>query len=290
MCRWLAYAGPALTLDALLTKPTHSLIDQSWQARQNVVPGDPQMGQFRHHAFPTNGDGFGVGWYGTAAVPGLYRELLPAWSDDNLHRLAEQISSPLFLAHVRATSTGTVQRTNCHPFCHDGWLFQFNGEINGFEQVRADLVRDIDPALLPSMLGNADTEVCFLLALTYGLQHDPARGLARMVGRVERARAEHGIAEPFRATLATTDGTTLWTLRYSSDRASKTLYRSAGPIRIALVDGTSEQLADGAHVLVSEPLERGYNVHHWIEVPEWTLLAVRAGEDPVATAFEPVAA
>lgn len=288
MCRWVAYAGPPIHLDTLLIKPNHSLIDQSFLARRNFVPDADITGQFRHHEFPTNGDGFGIGWYGTGATPGLYRDILPAWADDNLHRLAEQIRSPLFLAHVRATLHGTIARANCHPFLHDGWLYQFNGEINGYETLRRELAMDVAPQLYPSFRGDTDTELCFFLALTYGLASDAPGGLARMVGRVERARREHGIAEPFRATMAATDGTTVWAVRYSSDRNSKTLYRNEGPLAIAMTDGTHEHLAEGAHVLVSEPLEVGYNAHHWVEIPEWTLLSVRAGEDIGVQEFEPL--
>ena len=50
MCRWLAYSGSPLALDTFLLEPEHSLIDQSLHARMGVTT--------------TNGDGFGVGWYG----------------------------------------------------------------------------------------------------------------------------------------------------------------------------------------------------------------------------------
>jgi hypothetical protein len=49
MCRWLAYSGSPIRLEELLVKRDRSLIDQSLHARQGATP--------------TNGDGFGVGWY-----------------------------------------------------------------------------------------------------------------------------------------------------------------------------------------------------------------------------------
>ena len=52
MCRWLAYSGSPVRLDDLLYKPANSLVMQSKHARMGVET--------------TNGDGFGVGWYGTA--------------------------------------------------------------------------------------------------------------------------------------------------------------------------------------------------------------------------------
>ena len=50
MCRWLAYSGSPVLLDDLLFRPDHSLIDQSLHSRLGATT--------------TNGDGFGIGWYG----------------------------------------------------------------------------------------------------------------------------------------------------------------------------------------------------------------------------------
>lgn len=95
MCRWLAYSGTAIPLDELLVKRDRSLIDQSLHSRLGATT--------------TNGDGFGIGWYEDGGPPRLYRSTHPAWNDRNLRELAAGISSPLFLAHVRA-STGTAIR------------------------------------------------------------------------------------------------------------------------------------------------------------------------------------
>ena len=56
MCRWLAYSGSPVLLEELLVKPVHSLIDQSKHSRLGATT--------------TNGDGFGVGWYGAPDTPG----------------------------------------------------------------------------------------------------------------------------------------------------------------------------------------------------------------------------
>jgi predicted glutamine amidotransferase len=32
----------------------------------------------RHSHVTTNGDGFGIGWYGERLTPGVYRDILPA--------------------------------------------------------------------------------------------------------------------------------------------------------------------------------------------------------------------
>ena len=90
MCRWLAYSGAPIFLEEVLFKTDHSLIDQSLRAADAINT--------------TNGDGFGLGWYGRRDVPGVYKDIRPAWNDNNLQALAAQIESPMFLAHVRATT------------------------------------------------------------------------------------------------------------------------------------------------------------------------------------------
>ena len=122
MCRWLTYTGRPVYLECLLYEPVNSLIQQSLHARKARVP--------------TNGDGFGFGWYGEREVPGLYRETLPAWNDPNLKSLAHQISSRMFFAHVRASTGTATSRANCHPFAHGRWMFMHNGQIGGYEKVR----------------------------------------------------------------------------------------------------------------------------------------------------------
>ena len=64
MCRWAAYLGEAVFLEDIVTAPCHSLIAQSHCAQEAKSP--------------TNGDGFGLAWYGDRPEPGHYRDILPA--------------------------------------------------------------------------------------------------------------------------------------------------------------------------------------------------------------------
>src|ERR1700737_3381918 len=122
MCRWLAYFGEPVFLEDFVSKPCQSLIAQSRHCRE------------AKSGF--NADGFGIGWYGERERPGLFRDVRPAWSDENLLSIAHPIRSTLFLAHVRAaTGTATI-RTNCHPFAADRYLFMHNGQIGGWPRVR----------------------------------------------------------------------------------------------------------------------------------------------------------
>jgi predicted glutamine amidotransferase len=115
MCRWLAYSGTAIHLDELLVKRERSLIDQSLHAREGATT--------------TNGDGFGVGWYDETGTPRLYRSTHPAWNDRNLRELAAGVSSPLFFAHIRASTGTAIQETNTHPFRYGRRLWMHNGLI-----------------------------------------------------------------------------------------------------------------------------------------------------------------
>ena len=159
MCRWLAYNGNPIYLERLLFEPEHSLIDQSLEAR------------YGEH--PTNGDGFGVGWYGERPEPGLFKDVRPAWNDPNLRDLTRHIQSHLFLAHVRATTGSEIQRTNCHPFRHGRWLFMHNGLIEQFDRIKRQLALEVAADLYPHILGTTDSEIMFFLALTFGLDEHP---------------------------------------------------------------------------------------------------------------------
>ena len=266
MCRWLAYTGSPILLTDVLYTPVHSLIDQSLHSRLG--------------AETTNGDGFGVGWYGAAAVPGVFRSTEPAWNDQNLHELAGHVTSPLFFAHIRAAIGSSVQQTNCHPFRCDRWLWMHNGYIGGFATIKRDLVLAIDPSLFPEIKGQTDTEVLFYLALTFGLQDNPPDAVARAIGFVEACGRERGIEHPFQGTIATTDGENLWAFRYSSEGKSRTLFFTRDVQRLREMYPDREilrQVSDDARLVVSEPI--GDLPGAWVEVPEASYGVVGKGRE-----------
>ena len=182
MCRWLAYSGSPVFLEQALYSPAHSLIDQSLHS---------ELG-----AEATNGDGFGVGWYDDTPTPGVFRSIEPAWNDQNLRELSAHVTSGRFFAHIRAAIGSPVQQTNCHPFRHGRWLFMHNGYIAEFPRVKRDLVLAVDESLYPEIAGQADTELLFYLALTFGLEDDPPEAVARAIGLVEQVGARQGHQVP----------------------------------------------------------------------------------------------
>ena len=267
MCRWLAYSGSPVLLEELLYKPEHSLIDQSLHARLGVET--------------TNGDGFGVGWYGTNNdAPAVFRSIEPAWNERNLRELAGHVESPLFLAHIRASTGTAVQQTNCHPFRHGRWLWVHNGLVREFARVKRELALTVDESLYTSIEGSTDSELLFYLALTLGLEDDPPGAVGRMVGLVEEAGRRHGIENPIQMTIATTDGKSVWAFRYSSEGRSRSLYYSTDmrtvremyPERPRL-----QQVSDETRLIVSEPIVELAGA--WNEVPESSYGLVREGED-----------
>lgn len=267
MCRWLAYYGSPIPIETLVLQREHSLIDQSLHSR---------MG-----AETTNGDGFGVGWYDElGGKPGVYRSVHPAWNDRNLRELAAHISSPLFFAHIRASSGSPVQETNTHPFRHGRWLFMHNGLVRDFTRVRRDYLLAIDPTLIPEIEGSTDSELLFHLALTFGLEDDPVAALERMAGLVEDVGEQHGIGEPLQMSVAATDGERIIGARYSSEGKSRSLYFSTDIGALKALYPEAEELdifSDESRAVVSEPLGELPGV--WNEVPESSVGIVQPGAD-----------
>jgi glutamine amidotransferase len=266
MCRWLAYTGAPLLLAEALYSPAHSFIDQSMHARLG--------------AEPTNGDGFGIGWYDDADLPGVFRSVEPAWNDHNLREIAGHISSGHFFAHVRAAIGSAVQQTNCHPFRHGRWLWMHNGFLADFSKVKRELVLAIDPSLYPEIAGQTDSEILFLLALSLGLEQDPPGAVARAIGLVEDRGRGAGVQYPFQGTIATSDGERIWAFRYSSEGKSRSLFYSNDVPTLRRLYPEREVLhglSDDARLIVSEPI--GDLPGAWSEVPEASYGVVGRGHD-----------
>ena len=266
MCRWLAYSGSPARVEDLLYRPEHSLIVQSLHS---------QLG-----AETTNGDGFGIGWYGIGETPGVFHSIEPAWNDRNLRELSAQIESPLVFAHIRASSGSPVQQSNCHPFRYGNWLWMHNGVIREFPTVKRDLVLAVDPSLYPFIEGSTDSEVFFYLALTFGLEEDPPAAVAAAVGLIEETGRRHGVEHPIQMTVATSDGTNIWAFRYSSERQSRSLFFSTLlskllPFHPELAHLSG--LSDESRLIVSEPVRDLPDA--WNEVPESSWGVVQPGQD-----------
>jgi predicted glutamine amidotransferase len=247
MCRWQTYCGPAIYMDQLIYEPEHSLIDQSMHALESKSA--------------INADGVGVGWYGERNDPGVYRQIQPAWNDNNLRNLAHHISASLFFAHVR-TSTGTaVSISNCHPFVHDNCMFMHNGKISNFAHIRRDMEASIPDDAYEHRLGTTDSEAFFLMMFANGLDSDPAAAFRDTIAQVETMQEAHGFERQISMAAVVTDGEQITAVRYSSTEVPPSLYW----------DGSGNHLT-----LVSEPFTEDHG--RWTEVPaDQVLHASREG-------------
>jgi len=275
MCRWLAYSGSPVSLDDLLYKPENSLVVQGQHSRLG--------------AETTNGDGFGIGWYGSLPTPGVYHSVQPVWHDRNLRELAVQAKASRVFAHIRAAIGSPVQETNCHPFRHGRWLWMHNGYLGDFLRVKRSLVLAVDSGLYPEIDGSTDSEIFFYLALTFGLEEDPPSAVARAVGFIENTARQHDVEHPIQMTVATTDGATTWAFRYSSEGKSRSLFRSTdiSTLRHQYPDNPMlHGLSDDARIVVSEPL--GGLRGAWQEVPESTCVVTHEGSSQLRP-FSPTA-
>ncbi|MFG6446674.1 class II glutamine amidotransferase [Roseateles sp. BYS180W] len=214
MCRFLAYLGDPVYLDELVCEPRHSLVRQSLRAEEAKTV--------------TNGDGFGLGWYGDRPQPGIYREVMPAWSDENLLALCANVRSPLFFAHVRAATGGGITRLNCHPFQHGPWMFMHNGQIGGFSQLRRIMEMRLPDHLYERRRGATDSELLFLLILQAMEAGRSAPDATQQVLQETHAMMRAlQIQQPLRFAAALADGQQIWAFRFSSDDRPPTLYRRA---------------------------------------------------------------
>jgi predicted glutamine amidotransferase len=247
MCRWIAYHGEMTSLDRYVTEPSHSLVVQSLKALES--------------AGSTNGDGFGLGWYGDRDEPGLYREVRPAWSDENLRHLCRHIRSHLFFAHVRASTGTPTTRPNCHPFSHGRWMFMHNGQIGDWALIRRRVEAMIPDSFYASRHGTTDSEAVFLAILGDGAEDDPLAATERTLATITDMVNESGTKEPLRFTAALSDGRNLYAFRYANHDVSNSLYyREMG----------------NSLVVVSEPLDMERTF--WKPVPHSYAIVARAGE------------
>jgi predicted glutamine amidotransferase len=255
MCRWIAYRGRTTALEDYVTEPEHSLAAQSLSALESTTS--------------TNGDGFGLGWYGEHPEPGLYHETRPAWSDENLRYLCRHLHSHLFFAHVRAATGTAVTRQNCHPFASGRWLFMHNGLIGSWNRLRRSVEGMIPDALYPSRRGTTDSEAVFLAMMGAGMDADPVGSTENILGRLCDLVNGDGHSERIRFTSALTDGHDLYAFRFAENDTANSLYYKE---------------AAGEVVVVSEPLD---SASTWTQVPSNHVLIARSDTDVEIREFTP---
>jgi predicted glutamine amidotransferase len=285
MCRFTFYKGKPLLLSALLTEPEHSLIHQSFHARERDEP--------------LNGDGFGVAWYADGHdEPALFRSVTPAWSNQNLRELARVTASPCVLAHVRAATQGLqVGEPNCHPFRRDRLAFMHNGDIGGFAAIRRPLMELMSDESFNAIRGTTDSEHFFALLCdemarpgTDSGSRDMAAAFKRTIDQVLRLVRQHAPGEHIYLNAVVTDGQSAVACRFTTDDPANadSLYTNRGR-RYVCEGGVCRMLDPGerngsAIMVSSEPLsgDSGWDsvpVNHLVRIEPNLTMSLEAVAD-----------
>ncbi len=279
MCRLAAYMGPEIFISSLVTEPKHSLIHQSYHAKERVEP--------------LNGDGFGIGWYASqfCDTPAMFKEVSPAWSNQNLRDVARVTKSSCIFAHVRAaTIGGHLSRTNCHPFTWKNYIFMHNGTVFGFEKIRRSLRRQLSDETYEMVKGSTDSEHIFgLFADRVADFNEPtldnmAESLIGAIGDIEKLKGDAGIDIPSTLNLVISDGSRMVATRYvtSGDDSNSLYFASAG--QYSCIDGVCHMdEGEDAFLVVSEPLDgsqtwQRVENNHMILVDEHKQVSLRSIE------------
>lgn len=274
MCRFVFYQGSPIFLSELLTEPDHSLINQSFGAREREEP--------------LNGDGFGVAWFAEDShQPALFRSVSPAWSNQNLLELARVVRSPCILAHVRAATQGTVSENNCHPFRRGRLVFMHNGDIGGFDRLRRPLLTRLSDSAFDGIKGRTDSEH-FLALIQDALAEqddDPSPvvlldALKIALDTVRELTATFAPHELTYLNAVLTDGDSAVVCRYTDDDPDRaeSLYLNQGR-RFVCEDGICHMLepgeGGGTLLVASEPLSTEPG---WEMIEPNTALLIQDGE------------
>jgi glutamine amidotransferase len=289
MCRFLIYKGKEpITLSNLLTKPQHSIINQSYDSRLRI------------DAQPVNGDGFGVGYYTLENEkdfdndidnsPCLYKAITPAWNNLNLQRISEKTRSKLIFAHVRASTYGVLSETNCHPFTYKNLMFMHNGGISNFNKIKLRLINFIDEEFFLQIKGSTDSECCFALFLHCLNQNgfDPNSGKVcdlsilrkSIVDTIQHIKnwVKDISNDPSLLNFAVTDGDNIVVSRYVNSRIDEaaSLYFSTGSNFVEFAPGRfkMERMNKSQNLLMiaSEPLT--FERNDWLSVPTNSTISI----------------
>jgi predicted glutamine amidotransferase len=268
MCRWIAYIGEAIFMDTIITKPKSSLIVQSIESKMSFKPDGSIL--------TTNGDGFGIGWYSRQKEPGLFKSSEPAWANENLNEICHQTKAKIFMAHVRAASTGAVQRSNAHPFKYKNWLFQHNGFVNNFDEIRRDLHNILSDDLYKSIKGTTDSEVIFKVALNFGLEENPKQALEKTICHLSQVLKNRKIKPEFALSCALSNGKAIYTIRFATIQKPNSQFYSTREDCMKNIGDNSFLIPKNSVVVVSEPLNHFHD--NWREVPHKSFTTIQDGK------------
>lgn len=261
MCRHAAYIGPGISATELVRDLDHSLLRQSYMARELLVG-------------TVCADGYGFSWYDDDRPEAArYASATPIWADPNLDTMAPSIRSRIVLGAVRnATIASANSPDDAAPFVAGRHTWSLNGFVDDFPgHWRDGPMRDwISSRRRAGMRGRTDGEHLFAAWLSR-LDEEPAGSGAAVqaMQRVVRDTLHEADAHGFTAQLniIASDGQHLFAVRAGNRPTQNSLY--------VLHDG--REFPD-AWVVASEPL---YDDPLWEPVPPDSILALSADAPPV---------
>lgn len=193
-----------------------------------------------HEQSSLNGDGFGLGWYtddrkidGSESKTAsqldacVFTSLKPAWSDRNLHIIAEKTKSNLIFAHVRAAAPGSGLSTelSCHPFRFGKFLFMHNGFIADFERIRRKLLAPLGEIAFNFAISNSCIDSVTLFALfinqldkgpyAFYSPEELREKLERTIGFVAQVCSQSNVRSLSLLNVVVSDGSCILATRYS---------------------------------------------------------------------------
>lgn len=259
----LGYLGEPASLGALIERPPHSLLRQSWDAKQQVEAR-------------VNADGWGAGIFlEDDPEPCVYVSTAPIWADPNRSSLGRALRARCLLAAVRSATEPRLATADTQPFAAEGLLFLHNGFIENFRtSLRRRLCGALSDERFASIAGSTDSEHLFALIRDelerVGGMGGPWRLLeatGAAMRRVEGWAREAGARAHLAAVVA--DGSTLLALRTSTEAEPPSLW--------CLLEPSS--IAPGC-LVASEPLD---DDPRWTPIPpRHAVLVTRAEQRMVA--------
>lgn len=276
MCRFTFYQGKPIRISSLITEPKHSLIHQSFEAKERDEP--------------LNGDGFGVAWYNdfTGEEPAFFKSVNPAWSNNNLLELSRVIEARTILAHVRAaTQSLSVSEANCHPFKWKNYAFMHNGDIGGFPKIRRKILAGLSDDIFSQIRGTTDSEHFFAMLLEELLKRPQMESFDRMatsmmaaIRKVVNLMREESPDDHAYMNMVVTDGSIALAVRFTTDvpEHADSLYLNLGR-KYVCEDGVCYMMEPGEHektvIISSEPLSKDPG---WQKVPVNSMVLVHEGK------------
>jgi predicted glutamine amidotransferase len=214
-------------------------------------------------------DGWGIGHYAQPDRPLVDRGISAAFADQEFAHAAERVVARTVVAHVRRASCGPVTLANTHPFVRGRWLFAHNGTVTRFSEdplCRQQLEAELEPDLRATLVGDTDSERCFLLFLGRLRSRSPLAAPAPPADIVwalhETVRVVRGIAdrpelEPSSLTFIVSDGESMLALRHG--RSLHHCVEAGDGLPVARYTVASEVLGVGVK---------------WEEIPEGGMVGV----------------